>query len=352
MTPVGARQAGLDPATDFLEEVTVQSRSILIGMAAACVAAIGGPASAWAQKSYPMKTVRVIVPWPGGGNIDAAVRAITPRISEPLGQPFIIDNRPGAGGVVGSELAARAAPDGYTLLAENMTSHAINPLLYGKLSFDTERDFAPIRMMVTIPHILVAHPSLPAKTVKELVALARARPGELNFASFGAGTTSHLAGAMINIMTKIDLVHVAYKGGPPAMADTIAGHVPLNFTGIAITIPHVKSGRLRALAVLGLTRSPLLPDVPTMAEASGLPGYEVDSRIVLMSPGATPREAIDRLSQTVAAALKAGDVQQRITDMGLEIVQDSAPEQFLPWFRAEREKWTRVIREANVRVER
>lgn len=308
--------------------------------------------SAWAQKNYPTKPIRVIVPWPGGGNIDAAVRVVTPRLAESLGQQVLVDNRPGAGGMIGSELAAKAVPDGHTLLADNMTSHAINPALYGKLSFDTERDYAPIRMMVTIPHILVAHPSLPAKTMKELIALAKGRPGELNYASFGAGTTSHLAGEMVKIMTHIKLVHVPYKGGPPAMTDTIAGNVPLNFTGIAITIPYVNSARLRALAVLGLTRSPLLPTVPTMAEAANLPGYEVDSRIVMVAPAGTPKNTQDRLSEVASGALQASDIKQKITAMGLEVVSDGAPEHFKPWFQSERAKWTKVIREAGIRVEK
>jgi tripartite-type tricarboxylate transporter receptor subunit TctC len=308
--------------------------------------------SAWAQQNYPSKPIRVIVPWPGGGNIDAAVRVISPKLAQSLGQQFVIDNRPGAGGMIGSELAARAAPDGYTLLAENMTSHAINPPLYGKLPFDTERDYAPIRMMVTIPHILVAHPSLPAKNMKELIALAKARPGELNYASFGAGTTSHLAGEMLKIMTHINIVHVPYKGGPAALTDTIAGNVPLYFTGIAITIPYVNSGRLRALAVLTLARSPLMPNVPTMVEAANLPGYEVASRIVMVAPTGTPKNVLERLSNAVAGALQAQDVRQKIAAMGLEIVSDGAPEHFLPWFQSERAKWTKVIREAGIRAEK
>ena len=233
-----------------------------------------------------------------------------------------------------------------------MTSHAINPALYGKLPFDTEHDYAPIRMLVTIPHILVAHPSLPAKTMKELIALARARPGVLNYASFGAGTTSHLAGEMLKMMTHINMVHVPYKGGPAALTDTIAGNVPLYFAGIAITIPYIHNGRLRGLAVLTLKRSPLLPNVPTMAESANLPGYEVASRITMVAPAGTSKFIIERLSSATAKALQAHDVDQKIAAMGLDLVSEGEPERFVPWFRTESAKWTRVIREAGIRAER
>ncbi len=307
--------------------------------------------SAWAQ-AYPVRPVRIIIPWPAGGNIDAAVRVVTPKLAESFGQQFVIDNRAGAGGMIGSELASKASPDGYTLLVDNMTSHAINPSLFGKVPFDTERDFAPVRMMVTIPHILVAHPSLPAKTIKELIALARARPGELNYASFGAGTTSHLAGEMFKMMTQVNLVHVPYKGGPPALTDTVAGQVPLYFAGIAITIPYVNSGRLRALAVTTLERSPSLPQVPAMAEVADLTGYEVASVITMVAPAGTSKQIIERLSAETARVLQMRDVAEKIAAMGLDRIPDGAPGRFPGWYRSEREKWAKVIREAGIKGEK
>lgn len=312
-------------------------------------AAVNG--SAWAQ-AYPARPVRIVIPWPAGGNIDAAVRVLTPKLAESFAQQFVIDNRAGAGGMIGSELASKAPPDGYTLLVDNMTSHAINPSLFGKVPFDTARDFAPVRMMITIPHILVAHPSLPAKTMKELIALARARPGELNYASFGAGTTSHLAGEMFKMMTHVSLVHVPYKGGPPALTDTVAGQVPLYFAGIAITIPYVNSGRLRALAVTTLERSPILPQIPTMAEAAGLTGYEVASVITMVAPAGTSKEIIERLSAETARVLQMRDVAEKIAAMGLDRVSDGAPGRFPAWYRSEREKWAKVIREAGIKGEK
>jgi len=320
-------------------------------MAVLCTTALAASVLAYAQ-GYPSKPVRIIVPWPAGGNIDGVVRVISPRLAEGLGQQLVVDNRAGASGMIGSELAARAAPDGYTLLVDNMTSHAINPSLFGKLSFDTERDFAPVRTLVTIPHVLVAHPSLPATTMKELIALARAMPGKLDYASFGAGTTSHLAGEMLKTMAQIDLVHVPYKGGPAALTDTLAGYVPLYFAGIAITIPHVSNGRLRALAVATLRRSPLMPDVPTMVEGANLAGYEVASMIAMVAPAGAPKEIVDRLNTEVTRVMQMRDVREKLAAMGLDMAEDSSPSRFPDWYRAERAKWTKVIREAGVKAEK
>lgn len=352
---------GVSPACGFFytdknanrnaEEDVVKSGFRTAATAVFCAALCCAAAYAQPEK-YAVRPVRVIVPWPAGGNIDELVRVLGPKVTEAIGQQLVIENRPGAGGIIGSATAAKAAPDGYTLLVDNLTSHAINPALYGKLPFNTERDFVPIRMMVIIPHILVAHPSLPAKNMKELIALAKAKPGQLDFASFGAGTTSHLAGEMLNMMAHIDLVQVPYKGGPAALADTLAGNVPLNINGIAITIPYVKSGRLRGLAVMTLHRSPLLPDVPTMQEAANLPGFEVASRICMMAPKGTPQAIVDKLSDAMAKALEDPAAKQRLLGMGLEEVRDGAPQAFLPWFHAEQAKWTKVIRETHIHLKR
>lgn len=320
-------------------------------MVAVCVMMFAASLPAYAQ-GYPSKPVRIIVPWPAGGNIDGVVRVISPMLATGLGQQLVIDNRAGASGMIGSELVARAAPDGYTLLVDNVTSHAINPSLFGKLPFDTARDFVPIRMMVTIPHILVAHPSLPVTTMKGLIALAKTMPGKLDYASFGAGTTSHLAGEMLKIMAKIDIVHVPYKGGPAALTDTLAGYVPLYFAGIAITIPHVNSGRLRALAVLTLKRSPLMPDVPTMAEGANLPGYEVASMIAMLAPAGTPKAVIHRLNADVARVLQVRDAREKLAAMGLDMAEDGSPSRFPGWYQNERAKWTNVIRVAGIKAEK
>jgi tripartite-type tricarboxylate transporter receptor subunit TctC len=305
-----------------------------------------------AQADYPTKPIRVIVPWPAGGNIDAVARVLTARLTAGLGQQLVIENRAGAGGMIGSEVVARAAPDGYTVLVDNMTSHATNPSLFGQLPFDTERDFTPVRMMVTIPHVLVAHPSLPAKTMKELIAFAKSRAGRLDYASYGSGTASHLAGEMLKIRTHIDIVHIPYKGGPAALNATVAGEVPLYFLGIAITVPYVNSGRLRALAVTTLARTQLMPGVPTMVEAAELPGYEVAPLVAMMAPAATPKEIVFRLSNEIAKVMQMQDVKDSFSAMGLEGAEDRSPSRFPAWYRAEVAKWTKVIRDVGIKAER
>lgn len=324
-------------------------RALLQSMLAALLVI---PAAAPAQQKYPVKPVRVIVPAPAGGNIDEFARVLCAKLSEILGHQVVIDNRPGAGNTIGAAMAAKAAPDGYTLLVDNMTSHTFNPALYGKLPFDTERDFTAVRMLVTIPHILVTHPSLPARTMKELIAFAKAHPGQLNYASYGAGTTSHLAGELLRIMAHVDIVHVPYKGGPAALTDTIAGSVPMYFSGIAIAVAYVKNGRLRAPAVLTLARSPLLPEVPTMAEAANLPTFEVASRIAMMAPAGTAKEIVAQLGDAAARVLRDRDVSQKVAGGGFDMVGDGSADGFPAWFAAEREKWVKVIREAGIRMER
>lgn len=302
---------------------------------------------AFAQ-SYPARAVRVIVPFAPGGGTDILVRTIAPRLSEALGQQLVIDNRAGGGSTIGSELAAKSPPDGYTLLAVD-TSFTTNPSLYTKLPYDSARDFAPVSLLAAAPVILIVHPSVPIKTVKEFVALAKAKPGQLNFASGGPGSSTHLGGELLKMVANIDLVHIPYKGTGPAVADVLGGQVVMMFAGISSVKQHVAVGRLRAIAVTGDKRSPAMPEVPTFVE-SGLKGVDSGTYWGLLAPAASPRDIINKLSSTIAGVLKLPDIQQRLIDLGFDPIGGS-PEQFAANIKSETEKWARVIKSAHVKLD-
>jgi len=299
-------------------------------------------------QTYPTKPIRFIVPYAPGGNADIMARVIGQRLSEALGEPVVVDNRPGANSIIGTEMAVRSAPDGYTVLIV-ASGHAVNPSLVRKLPYDTLKDLAPITLIGSTPLIVVAHPSLPANTIKELIALAKSHPGELNYASSGNGSPANLAGALLNVMAGIKLTHVPYKGTSQATTDVMSGQVQIAFPSMTSTLPFVKSGKLKGLAMTALRRSPLAPDMPTVAEA-GVPGYQASIWNGMLVPGATPKAIVTRLNQEVVKVLKSPETQQRYAGMGADILYGT-PEEFDAFTRAEMKKWDKVIREAGIRVD-
>ncbi len=296
---------------------------------------------------YPTKPIRVIVPFGAGGPSDYLVRAVGVRLAESWGQQLIVDNRTGANGIVGSELAARAAPDGYTLVMATNGTHGINASLYPRLPYDTVKDFAPVTRFGLAPYLLIAHPSLPVRGVKELIALARQRPGELSW-SVG-GSPSQLAVELFKKSAGINLIVVPYKGNAPAITAAISGEVPLSFGNVAASVPHVKGGRLRALGVGSLQRSAVMPGIPTVAEA-GLPGYVAGAWYGLLAPAATPRAIVDRLGSELVRILKMPDVQQRLRNEAYDIIADT-PDQFAAAIIAEIAKWAPFVKQAGLRGE-
>jgi len=299
-------------------------------------------------QQYPAKPVRWVVSFPPGGTVDIVARILQPGLAAGLAQPIIIENRGGAGGSVGTEAVARSAPDGYTFLL-TLSSHTINPMLY-KLSYDVERDFAPVSLVVSVPQLIAAHPSAPASTLRELVAAAKQKPGSYAYASPGNGTPGHIAGELLKIMAGIDLVHVPYKGGGPAVADTIAGQVPFLILTAPAALPATRAGRLRALAVTTLKRSPAAPDIPTVAEALDLPDYEVDSWVALFAPAKTPQAAIARMQTEVARVLQRPDVRQKLLDQTADPV-GSTPAELQRIVKAELKRWGEVIGKAGIKGE-
>ena len=304
-------------------------------------------AGALAQ-SFPAKPVRLVVAFPAGGGVDIVARLLSPKLAEAWGQQVIVDNRAGASGVIGTEFAARSAPDGHTLFIGTLGNLAVNPHLFAKMPVDPLRDFAPITQVVAVHFVLVAHPSLPARDVPELIALARSRPGQLNYSSSGPGGAPHLAGELFKSMAKVNLVHVPYKGSAPSFQDLLGAQVSLTFDSLVQALPYIRDGRLRALAVLGSTRTPLLPDVPTVAES--LPGYELTNWFGLVAPAAVPRAVIARIHADVVRVLQDAGVSAKLSAMGATAVVNT-PEQFGAVLRADSEKWGTLIREAHIRAE-
>ena len=303
---------------------------------------------ALAQQTYPNKPVRVIAASSPGSAVDIVARIIAPKLSERLGQQVVIDNRAGAGGNLGAEIAAKAAPDGYNLFM-GTPAQTINPGLYRALNYDLVRDFAPVSLVTTGHYSIVVHPSLPVKSVRELIALARAKPGQLLYASAGNGNATHLAAALFSSLTHVDMVHVPYKGSGPALTDLIGGQVQLMFSNLTASLPYVKSGRLRALAVTGEKRSPAAPELPTVMEA-GVPGYVVISWFGVMTPTGTPREIIMRLNSDIAQVMRSPDIRERLATDGAEPTF-STPEKFGDFIKIEITKWTKVIRDAKINPE-
>jgi len=304
--------------------------------------------AAGAQESYPSRPVRFILPFPPGGGTDILGRVIAERLSANLGQPVVAENRGGAGGNVGAEAAAHSVPDGYTIVLV-APSLAISPSLYSKLNYDPVKDFAPISLVATVPNVMVTNPSVEAKTLQEFIALARSRPGQMNFGSGGAGTSNHLAGELFNIVTGAKLVHVPYKGVNLAMQDVLSGRVQLVFIGIPAALPHIKSGRLRALALVAPERSSALPDVPTVAEA-GLKNFEVTTWYGVLAPAGTPRPIVTRLNAELVKIMHLPEVKERLAGMATD-PHTSTPEEFAAYLKQEIVKWGDVVRKANLKAD-
>lgn len=296
-------------------------------------------------QNYPTRAVRVIVPYAAGGNTDITARAIATKLSPVFGQQVIVDNRPGGATNIGSELVAKAPADGYTLLMGG-ASNAINMSLFARPPYNTQRDFAPVILCVKGANVLSVHPSLPVKNLRELIALAKAQPGKLNFASSGIGSSNQMAGELLKLMARINMVHVPYKGNAPAITDTLAGHVEMMFSGVPALLPHFKSGRLRGIAIGSLKRFPAVPDLPTFNE-SGLPGYEATTWFGLMAPIRMPKEIVAKWNAEVDKILASSDIQSRFGNLGLEPIGGS-PESFGRFIQAEIEKYGRVIQAAGI----
>lgn len=313
---------------------------------AAALLALPAPVSA---QNFPVRSVRMIVPFPPGGGNDIVGRVLAQQLSDQLGQQVIVDNRGGAAGIVGAEIAARAAPDGYTLMLGGIASLAINPGLQRKLPYDPLRDFTAISLVGTGSNVLATHPSLPIRTVRQLIDYAKGRPGELSFASAGIGSSNHLAGELFRTMSGVQIVHVPYKGSGPAMAELLAGQVAISFAAISGVLPYLKDNRLRALAVTGAKRSAIAPDIPTVSE-SGLPGFEVVNWYSVVAPAATPLPLVQRLNAEVVKAIAAQEVRKRFFAVGVD-AESSTPAEYAAYNRNELEKWAKVIRAAGARPE-
>ena len=304
--------------------------------------------AAYAQ-GFPLRPVRLVVTYTAGGPADIAARALAQKLAEFWGQQVVVDNRAGAGGIIGTELVAHAAPDGYTLLHGTAAGLIINPLLAKKLPYDTQRDFAPVSMVVIVPQLLVVHPAVPVSTLTELIALAKARPGRLNYASVGVGSPNHLGMELLKSMSGVDMVHVPYKGATPAMADLIAGQVQVAFNGMASVLPQIATGKLKAIAVGSARRSAAAPGVPTVAEA-GLPGFEYVAWNGTFAPSATPAAQVERISGAIRKALAAPDVVQRLAGLGSE-PNPSTPAEFSAYLREDHLRWSRVVKASGIKPE-
>ncbi len=305
-------------------------------------------------QTWPSKAVRIVVPFPPGGTTDIVARAIGVELQRMWQHPVVIENRPGAGGNIGADAVAKSAPDGYTLLMGTVGTHAINQALYGqsgtRLSFDPVKDFVPITLVAGVPNVMVVNAKVPVTTVQEFISYAKARPGQLNMASSGNGTSIHLSGELFKTVTGVYMVHFPYRGSAPALTDLLAGNMTVMFDNLPTALPHIKSGRLRALAVTTRTRSPALPDVPTIEEAAGLKGFDASSWFGLFAPAGTPRAIVDKVQADVAKALSVPEVRERFLAQGAD-PSGNTPEQFAAFIRAETDKWTRVVKFSNAKVD-
>ena len=317
--------------------------ALIVGFALATIAALAN-AQAW-----PAKPIKWIVPFAPGGTTDILARTVGEKLALALGQPVVIENKPGAGGGVGAEFTAKAAPDGYTIMGGTISTHAINASLYNKLPYDPVKDFVAITLIARVPNMLVVTPAIPAANVKELIALLKANPNKYSFASSGNGTSQHLSGELFKTMAGVEMQHIPYKGSPPALQDVVGGQVTMTFDNITTALPLAKAGKLRALAVTTAKRSAVAPDVPTLAE-SGLPGFEVGSWQGVFAPAGTPPEIVRRLNVEIVKALNLPDVREKLSGMGAEIVADS-PEEFSALVKSEVVKWADVVKKSGARVD-
>lgn len=322
-------------------------RRLVLGLPLACLAAI--PLPGGAQQAYPSRAIRLVVPLAPGGPSDILARTIGAAITGPLGQPVVVDNRSGAGGVTGTDIVAKSPADGHTLLLIGMSTYTIVAALYPKLPYDARRDLAPVTVLAASPFLLVAHPALPVRNLKQLIALAKARPGDLNYASGGTGTQPQMLMEIVKLAAGINLAHIPYKGTGPALTDTLAGHVQVGMFGILAALPAVQSGRLRVLAVSDDRRASRLPEVPTLIEA-GLPDVKDVAAHMIMAPAATPRDAVTRLNREMTAALQTAEVKTRLANEGAEVIGNT-PEQAAAMLRADLDKRVEVVKRTGIRFD-
>ena len=310
---------------------------------------LAGAAAQAAAQTYPVKPVRIVIPFPPGSGADILARAVAAKLTERAGQQVLVDPRPGGSGIVAADLTLKAPADGYTLMVGTSSTHAISLSVRRNLPYHPVRDFTPVSKIAVVPMVVTVHPSLPVKSAKQLIAFARARPGEINFATAGIGTTGHLAGELLKSMARVDIVHVAYRGSPQALVETVAGQVSMAISPILTVYPHVTAGRLRALAVTTPRSSPTAPDVPPLAVAAGLPGYEATLWYGLFAPTGTPREIVNRLSSEVVAILQLGDVGETLKKQGAQ-PEGMTPERFAAYQKSEIDKWAKVVKESGITV--
>jgi tripartite-type tricarboxylate transporter receptor subunit TctC len=331
------------------EERMIRSISRALALFIA-IATLATPfAFAQSTANYPAKPVRLVVPFPAGGTTDILARAVAQKLSEAWGQQVIVDNRPGAGGNIGSDLVAKSKPDGYTLLMGTVGTHAINPSLYKNMPYDHVKDFVPVILVAGVPNVLVVNPSLPVHSVPELIAYAKANPGKLNFASSGNGTSIHLSGELFKAMTGVEMTHVPYKGSAPALTDLIGGQVQLMFDNLPSSLPFIKAGKLRALAVTSGARAAALPDLPTLAE-SGLPGFEASSWFGVLAPAGTPRDIVAKLDGTIASWLASPEAKEKLLAQGA-IAAGGTPDDFARHIAAETSKWAKVVKASGAHID-
>jgi tripartite-type tricarboxylate transporter receptor subunit TctC len=326
----------------------VRSTALVVCMIAVAIGVMGQTGNGHAQQ-YPTKPIRIVVPFPPGGFSDVFSRVLGAEMSKSWAQQVVVDNRPGAGGNIGSDIVAKAAPDGYTLVMGTIGTHAINATLFSKMPYDPIRDFAPVAFVVEAEGLLVVHPSLPVKTAKELIALARSKPGELTYASAGAGTTSHLAGELFKTLAKVDITHVPYKGNVPAITDLLSGQTSMLFATLPTVLPQVQAKRLRGIAVLGGRRSTAVPDTPTLAE-SGLRGFEVNNWSGILAPAGTPSAVISKLNTEIVRIMQLPEVQARLPKEGLRFVS-MTPQQFSDFVRSEKDKWAPIVKATGAKAD-
>jgi tripartite-type tricarboxylate transporter receptor subunit TctC len=333
-----------------VEEAMYRNIRRVLVLLVAVLAALAAPFTfAQSAANYPAKPVRLVVPFPAGGTTDILARAVAQKLSEAWGRQMIVDNRPGAGGNIGSDLVAKSAPDGYTLLMGTVGTHAINPSLYKNMPYDHVKDFAPVILVAGVPNVLVVNPSLPVHSVPELIAYAKANPGKLNFASSGNGTSIHLSGELFKAMTGVEMTHVPYKGSAPALTDLIGGQVQLMFDNLPSSLPFIKAGKLRALAVTSGARAAALPDLPTLAE-SGLQGFEASSWFGVLAPAGTPRDIVAKLNGAIAGWLASPEAKGKLLAQGA-IAAGGTPEDFARHIGAETSKWAKVVKASGAHID-
>ena len=328
-----------------MKSIVRHAALFLLGVSAFALAAIAGAQA----PAYPTKPIRLVVPFPAGGATDILAREVAKHLTDAWGQSVVVDNRPGAGGNIGSELVAKAAPDGYTLEMGTVGTHAINASLYSKMPYDHVRDFVPVILVAGVPNVLEVNPALPVNSVQELIAYAKANPGKLNFASSGSGTSIHLSGELFKVMAGVQMTHVPYKGSAPALQDLIGGQVQLMFDNLPPSLPQIKAGKLRALAVTSAGRAPALPDTPTVAEA-GLPGFEASSWFGVLAPAGTPPEIVNKLNAEIAKWLASPGAKEKLANVGANIA-GGTPEDFARHIQAETAKWAKVVKESGAKVD-